>query len=110
MSIILGDLNMGPGSSPGNYDFILTQGYVDAVKDSMLGKDAKREDVLDFDTWDPKNILNANGVHAHCAKDRIDHVFLLEDLLHRLSKRCLTALPSYLCLKGTLAGGSSKQL
>ena len=79
MSIILGDLNMGPGSSPGNYDFMLSQGYVDAVKESMLGKDAKREDVLDFDTWDPKNILNANGVHAHCAKDRIDHVFLLED-------------------------------
>jgi endonuclease/exonuclease/phosphatase family metal-dependent hydrolase len=78
MSIILGDLNMGPGSSPGNYDFMLGSGYKDGIKESILGV-VPREEVLDFETWDPKNVLNAGGVHAHCAKDRIDHVFLLED-------------------------------
>lgn len=81
-AIIVGDLNMGPEESKPNYDFMVGKGYVDAVLQAATGDD---RDNNSMHTWDPKNILNAEGVHSHCPSCRIDHLFFQQD-----SQFCVT--------------------
>ena len=69
-SIITGDFNAGPEASIENYEIMLKQGYVDAVKE-VLGVDKSKK----FFTWDHFNFLNDGGIHEHCVSQRIDHVF-----------------------------------
>ena len=78
-AIIVGDLNMGPEESKSNYDFMVEKGYVDGVLQ------AATNDGNTMHTWDPKNILNAEGVHSHCPSCRIDHLFFEQD-----SQFCVT--------------------
>jgi len=63
---VIGDLNMGPESSAGNYRYMGTRGYEDAVLPFA-------EDV--GCTWDPTSPLNNLQVFAGCPPQRIDHFF-----------------------------------
>jgi len=67
-TIIVGDLNAGPGVSEGNFRQVLIAGY-ESVYDVLRGD---QEDV----TWDPQNALNRKGPHSACPPQRIDHVLI----------------------------------
>ena len=67
--MLCSDLNMGPEASAGNYQYMGTRGYVDAV---LPFADAVGR------TWDPKSPLNNMPVFAKCPPQRIDHLFMRE--------------------------------
>ena len=58
---------MGPESSAGNYRYMGTRGYDDAVLPFAEAVGC---------TWDPKSPLNNLQVFAECPPQRIDHLFL----------------------------------
>ena len=68
--IILGDMNMGPVVSKPNYDFVMSQGYFDAVTQCVT------EEQQPLMTWDPANPLNAVGPHKDCPPQWVDHFFV----------------------------------
>jgi endonuclease/exonuclease/phosphatase family metal-dependent hydrolase len=61
---IIGDLNMGPESSPGNYLFMAARGYEDAVMPFVESVGC---------TWDPR--FNNLPVYTGCTPQRLDHLF-----------------------------------
>jgi len=79
-SIIMGDLNAGPGVSEENYQSIVQNGFVDPAAES--GDGANQEESI---TWDPQNPLNAEGPHRHCPPQKVDHIFVSEPLLQKLA-------------------------
>jgi endonuclease/exonuclease/phosphatase family metal-dependent hydrolase len=71
--LLVGDFNAGPGAAESNYRQLEASGFTD-VYAHLHGMDAAC-------TWDPKNPLNAHGLHRTCPPQRIDHVFVrTEDL------------------------------
>ena len=71
--ILVGDLNAGPQTSRRNYQQVLDAGFIDICDnphDSLL-------------SWDPENPLVKNGLENHLPAQRIDHIFMSEDL-HRI--------------------------
>lgn len=86
-AVIVGDLNMGPEQSKPNYDYMIQNGFVDGVLQAMgmntkMNANAATEVVNPSKilyTWDPTNILNNEGIHNHCPKCRLDHLFLEKD-------------------------------
>ena len=76
-TIILGDLNTGPGVSDGNYRKLLAGGYVDAYE-QVHGADDENV------TWAPENPLNADGPHRTSPPQRIDHVLLSKEMFQAL--------------------------
>lgn len=66
--VILGDFNAGPGVADKNYRCLLGAGYVD-VYGHLHPESAQC-------TWDPRNLLSADGPHRACPPQRIDHVFV----------------------------------
>lgn len=70
VSILLGDMNMGPEASKVNYEHVLNEGFTDEV----IGELEKVEG--ETGTWSPENILNKTGPHGHCPAQRCDHLFL----------------------------------
>lgn len=71
--ILAGDFNAGPTVSRKNYDEIVNAGYVDCYQ--IFGDDRK-----DAITWDITNPLNTNGPHRKSPSQRIDHVFVTNDV------------------------------
>lgn len=72
--IIIGDLNCGLEASKGNYDYMLEwtrDAFVEAFNQNKWSSLTAEP----F-TWDPLNHLNKENVHAHCPKQRVDHVML----------------------------------
>jgi len=72
--VIIGDLNCGPETSNCNYEYMLEwtrDMFVEAVEQNKW-KSSTGEQF----TWDPSNRLNRDNVHAHCPKQRVDHVML----------------------------------
>ena len=63
---IIGDLNMGPEASAGNYRYMTSKGYDDAVLPFAEAVGC---------TWDPTSPLNNMQVFADCPPQRIDHFF-----------------------------------
>jgi len=63
---VIGDLNMGPEASAGNYRYMESRGYDDVI--------APFADAVGC-TWDPKSPLNNLQVFADCPAQRIDHFF-----------------------------------
>ena len=72
---IIGDLNCGPEVSSQNYSYLLESGF-NKSKNHLY-------------TWDPENILNKNGIHAHCPKQSIDHI-LIQGLSNFETEICFT--------------------
>lgn len=70
-TILLGDLNAGPGASDENYRLVRDTGYVDVFA-AATGDSA----AADHLTWDPRQLLIANGPRRHTVPRRIDHAFL----------------------------------
>ena len=70
-TILLGDLNAGPGASDKNYRQVLAAGYADTFAAANGG--GANAGLL---TWDPSQPLIANGPRRNTAPRRIDHVFL----------------------------------
>jgi endonuclease/exonuclease/phosphatase family metal-dependent hydrolase len=68
VTMIVGDLNAGPGVSEENFRQVLEAGY-ESVYDLLQGPDRAY-------TWDPANRLNRNGPHRSSPPQRIDHVFM----------------------------------
>jgi len=79
--LLVGDLNAGPGAAEANYRQLEACGFTDLFA-HLHGDDPAC-------TWDPKNALNAHGLHRSCPPQRIDHVFVrAEDLrLGRVTPR-----------------------
>ena len=75
LNIIVGDFNAGPEIAPNNYEFLETKGYVDAYFSYCVEKGLEPEI-----TWDANNILNEQGTHSDSISQRIDHVFLSQNL------------------------------
>lgn len=73
IAVIVGDLNCGPEASPGNFNYILGNGFRDMYKEAVDA--GKLADGPKF-TWDPKNYLNEIGPHASCPGQRCDHLLL----------------------------------
>ena len=69
-ALIVGDMNMGPESSLGNYNWILGE-----MKYRNIVTDLPDSDKM---TWDPANPLNVGGVHDYCPPQWIDHFFAHE--------------------------------
>jgi endonuclease/exonuclease/phosphatase family metal-dependent hydrolase len=67
-TMIVGDLNCGPGVSAANFALLQELGYVDLVAD-RLGPQAPI-------SWDPLNPLNLDSPHKTSPSQRIDHLFL----------------------------------
>lgn len=88
---VTGDLNCGPEASPGNYQSLLDQGFIDATTtDVATLKDSKvvmSPPAPSFCTWDPKNYLNTIGPHADCPGQRCDHVLLYSPVRARAGKK-----------------------
>lgn len=72
--VIIGDLNCGPEASKGNYEYIL-EWTRDAFAEAFE-KNKWSSSTSEPFTWDPANRLNRDNVHAHCPKQRVDHVML----------------------------------
>jgi endonuclease/exonuclease/phosphatase family metal-dependent hydrolase len=72
-AIIVGDFNCGPDVSPKNFEFIMKYGFRDTFQEAIFNGVVPNEQ---HHTWDSKNLLNADGVHAHQDPQRIDHVLL----------------------------------
>ncbi len=70
-TVLLGDLNAGPGASDVNYRLVLSAGYVDTFAAANGG--TANGDQL---TWDPGQPLVANGPHSNTQPRSIDQVFL----------------------------------
>jgi endonuclease/exonuclease/phosphatase family metal-dependent hydrolase len=68
LAVILGDFNAGPGVADRNYRALLDAGWVDVF--GRLFPDSVEP------TWDPRNDLNATGIHSALPPQRIDHVFV----------------------------------
>jgi endonuclease/exonuclease/phosphatase family metal-dependent hydrolase len=69
--LLVGDFNAGPGAAEANYRQLEAAGLTDLFA-HLHGDDPSC-------TWDPKNELNARGLHRTCPPQRIDHVFVRAD-------------------------------
>eukprot|EP00548_Thalassiothrix_antarctica_P010943 CAMPEP_0194158094 /NCGR_PEP_ID=MMETSP0152-20130528/74670_1 /TAXON_ID=1049557 /ORGANISM="Thalassiothrix antarctica, Strain L6-D1" /LENGTH=167 /DNA_ID=CAMNT_0038867035 /DNA_START=15 /DNA_END=515 /DNA_ORIENTATION=- len=96
LKMIIGDLNMGMNASECNYKFLCRSKYKDLIleakelptsskeKESENADGKEKEELSStlqdpFVTWDPENILNQSGPHAHCVGQRCDHIFVDEE-------------------------------
>ena len=70
VSIITGDLNTGPITSPENYARLLGHGYLDCWD---LSTELARHPSV---TWDRENILAAAGHDTTSPSDRVDHILI----------------------------------
>ncbi|MDO8707068.1 endonuclease/exonuclease/phosphatase family protein [Pseudomonas sp.] len=68
MTIIVGDLNAGPGVSENNYHLLGSHGFID-IHQMIHGN-------CNDPTWEPTNLLNRDGPHKTSPAQRIDHVFV----------------------------------
>ena len=64
--ILAGDLNAGPHTSYRNYWQVLQAGFIDTF--AAAGGEGY--------TWDPDNLLVANGKEQHLPPQKIDHIFI----------------------------------
>jgi endonuclease/exonuclease/phosphatase family metal-dependent hydrolase len=87
-TIIVGDLNAGPGVSEENFRQVLKAGY-ESVYDVLCGN---KEDV----TWDPQNALNRKSPHSACPPQRIDHVLIRKI---DFESGCLRPLNAEICCR-----------
>ena len=78
ITVLMGDLNAGPGVSEQNYRSILQAGY----DDTYLVGNSNTEDCVKC-TWDPRNPLNSDGPHKTSPPQRIDHIFIPEKILEK---------------------------
>eukprot|EP00602_Paraphysomonas_sp_CaronLab_P001413 CAMPEP_0185027924 /NCGR_PEP_ID=MMETSP1103-20130426/13265_1 /TAXON_ID=36769 /ORGANISM="Paraphysomonas bandaiensis, Strain Caron Lab Isolate" /LENGTH=188 /DNA_ID=CAMNT_0027562121 /DNA_START=382 /DNA_END=948 /DNA_ORIENTATION=+ len=76
--IIVGDLNCGPEASPGNYEYVILNGFRDAYTEAEAAGGLLEGPEY---SWDPTNYLNKIGPHAECPGQRCDHVFVQRDCL-----------------------------
>jgi endonuclease/exonuclease/phosphatase family metal-dependent hydrolase len=67
VTLIVGDVNAGPGVSDENYRLFETNGYTDLHSLANGG--------LEEPTWEPTNPLNIDGPHRTSPPQRIDHIF-----------------------------------
>lgn len=72
LTVLVGDFNAGPKISTENYDLILNAGFHD-----IFTEHAKPDKKI---TWDPKNPLNARGPHGALPPQRIDHIFISQEM------------------------------
>jgi len=72
--ILIGDFNCAPDSSAANYQYIINNGYRDCFEEAITANILP--DKCSTITWDPKNMLNIHGPHAHMPAARLDHIFL----------------------------------
>lgn len=76
LAVILGDFNTGPEIAIDNYNYLLERGYIDGYAEYCQVNNLTAEM-----TWDAKNILNVRGTHSESISQRIDHIYLQEELL-----------------------------
>jgi len=74
-SIILGDFNSGQHISTPNYQNLINNGFVDSYSKSGLNNY----------TWDSKIYLNKKGTHSNSISQKIDHIFLQNNLLKNVN-------------------------
>lgn len=69
-TLLVGDLNAGPDSSHDNYQQVVDAGFIDTFNE------AGGQGV----TWDPQNPLVEAGLESHLPAQRIDHIFIDQNL------------------------------
>lgn len=92
VTVIVGDLNAGPGVSEDNFRQFMDAGFISA-HDWIHQSDPNP-------TWDPANPLNQNGPHRNCPPQRIDHV-LVKSV--DIASRALCLLRSEICCRDAVA-------
>lgn len=75
--MVLGDFNAGPGVSEVNYQTLLDSLMVDTYLS------ATRKDTTELFTWDPLNPLNAGGYFTTSPPQRIDNIFVSQQMVQQ---------------------------
>jgi len=89
--ILAGDLNAGPHTSTINYEAIINSGFIDLF--SEVGASGV--------TWDQSNPLVHKGKERHLPSQRIDHLFISEQLLSNFKHIDVNIVLDEHCVKTT---------